>query len=210
MTRARVLVVLEGVNDIEFLRRISAMLHDHDPRLPDLARWERQGKLVFLPFGGGSVQGWLHRLAPLHLPEFHLFDHELPPETELRHAAAAIVNQRDRCQAVVTRKRSLENYLHDDAVRESAGIDISIGDFDSVAELAARAQYEQGQDEMPWELLPRRAKARMLQRAKRWLNLHAVKRMTPDRLAQRDPDGELISWLESIRQLSELSADVDG
>lgn len=46
------LVVVEGPNDIEFLRRISAILHRDDPRMPDLADMERQFALVFAPTGG--------------------------------------------------------------------------------------------------------------------------------------------------------------
>ena len=45
-----VLVVVEDVNDIQFLRSISAMLHDHDCDLPDLASMERAGRLAFVPF----------------------------------------------------------------------------------------------------------------------------------------------------------------
>ena len=49
---ARLLVIVEGPNDIEFLRRISAILHRDDPRLPDLADMERRLALVFVPSGG--------------------------------------------------------------------------------------------------------------------------------------------------------------
>ena len=37
--------------------------------------------------GGGSVAASVHRLAPLGLPEFHIYDHKLPPETDVRRAA---------------------------------------------------------------------------------------------------------------------------
>jgi hypothetical protein len=38
---AQVLLVVEGPNDIEFLRRISAIQHRDDRRLPDLTDMER-------------------------------------------------------------------------------------------------------------------------------------------------------------------------
>ncbi len=67
-----VLVVVEGVNDVEFLRRISAMLHEQDRHVPDLAAREANGELVFLPIGGGSVTAWSDRLAPIGCREFHI------------------------------------------------------------------------------------------------------------------------------------------
>jgi hypothetical protein len=108
----RILLVVEGMNDIAFLRRISLVLHDADGSLPNLAEMEQRGELIFVPFGGGHVRAWSDRLAPLARPEFHLYDHELPPETDLRREAAATVNRRSRCKAVVTNKRCLENFLH--------------------------------------------------------------------------------------------------
>ena len=40
----KVLVVVEGMNDIEFLRRISRVLHADQPSVPDLGRMERRGQ----------------------------------------------------------------------------------------------------------------------------------------------------------------------
>jgi hypothetical protein len=64
-------VVIEGPNDIEFLRRISAILHREDSSLPDLADMERRHTLVFAPTGGADLSS-AFRFAGLNLPEFHL------------------------------------------------------------------------------------------------------------------------------------------
>ena len=157
---ARILLVVEGVNDIEFLRRISSLLHSHDASLPALAELEQRGELVFVPFGGGNVKAWTRRLAPLAMPEFHLYDRESPPETDQRREAAAAVNRRTRCRAALTRKRSLENYLHPRAIFAARGVDLTFEDFDPVAELAAQRVYELGVyqlglNQTPWEQLPR-------------------------------------------------------
>jgi len=50
-----VLLVVEGFNDIEFLRRISKILHAQDCSLSDLDELEEQGRIVFIPFGGGGI-----------------------------------------------------------------------------------------------------------------------------------------------------------
>ena len=57
------LLVVEGINDVEFLRRISRMLHRSDASLPDLEHLERDRRIVFLPFGGGNVAAWATRLS---------------------------------------------------------------------------------------------------------------------------------------------------
>ena len=54
----RLLFVVEGLNDIEFLRRISLILHGADDRLPNIAEMQQRGELIFVPFGGGHVRAW--------------------------------------------------------------------------------------------------------------------------------------------------------
>ena len=109
METVRVFVIVEGTNDIKFLKRISAILHTSNSALPHLARWEARGELIFVPTGG-DLLSWSDRLAPLGTPEFHLYDRELSPETELRRKVAECVNVRPGCRAVLTNKRSVENY----------------------------------------------------------------------------------------------------
>ncbi len=196
----RALVVVEGRFDIEFLRRISTILAAGLADVPDLADLERRRVLVFLPFGGDAWL-WTERLAPLGFPEFHLYDREMSPVTELRQRAAHRVNQRNGCQAVLTTKRSIENYLHPQAVAEACGVAIEFGDQDPVADLLAE-QLSSAQDTVPWSQLPHHTHKRRRNRAKRHLHTKAVDRMTIGRLAERDPQGEVISWLRTIARLS--------
>lgn len=198
----RVLVIVEGPHDIEFLRRVSAMLHADDPALPDLASMEREGELIFVPFGGGDLWLWVDRLAPLQRPEFHLYDRESPPETELRRRAAAMVNMRPGCVARLTAKRSAENYLHPAAIQEVSGVEIQVSDDCDVADLLARQSHLRQGGQQPWEELPRGTLKRRRNRVKKWLVTKAVERMTPERLSQRDPEGEVASWLRTIAALA--------
>jgi hypothetical protein len=200
--QVRVLLLVEGTNDIEFLRQISRVLHVHDPSLPDLGDMEDRGELIFVPFGGSHVAAWTHRLAPLGVPELHLYDREVPPETDHRREAAESVNARERCQAVLTRKRSLENYLHPLAISAAGDINLTFDDFDPVAEITAKKRYQRGVDDAPWECLSRRARSRMTHRAKRWLNTKAADHMTVELLQERDPEGEVISWIRAIDRLA--------
>ena len=177
------------------------MLHADDSRLPNLAELEQLGELIFVPFGGGHVRAWAQRLAPLARPEFHLYDRELSPETELRIEAATSVNRRPRCKAVLTKKRCLENYLHPDAIFAAGGIRVHFDDFDCVPQLSARELYRQRPGETAWQLQAKRSQSRMANRAKRWLNTTVVEQMTREMLRERDPDEEIQSWLLAIKDL---------
>jgi putative ATP-dependent endonuclease of OLD family len=166
---------------------------------------ERQSELIFVPFGGGDLWLWVDRFAALGTPEFHLYDRESPPETELRRRAAALVNMRPSCRARLTSKRSLENYLHPAAIREASGIELEVSDNCHVADLIARHCHLRQGGEPPWDELPRPTHKRRRNRVKKWLVTKAVDRMTPERLAERDPDGEVRSWFETIACLAQGS-----
>jgi hypothetical protein len=200
--RAKLLILLEGRHDVSFLTGISSILHRDDPSLPDLRALEQAGEVVFVPVGGGDIIAWVSRLAPIGLAEVHILDREMPPATETRQQAASIVNQRSNCQAFVTKKRALENYLHPRCLFEARGIEVTFGDNDDVPELVAMECYRPALGEPAWQALTGRARKRCRERAKRWLNQDAVARMTPERLAAQDPLGEIRSWLRAIARLA--------
>ena|GEM_PF-761874 len=200
----RIVVVVEGTHDIKFLRRISTLLHTDDPTLPDLASMERDRELIFLPISG-HPQAWIRRLAPLGIPEFHLYDREESPVTEQRQQTVATINQRPRCRAVLTQKRSLENYLHPHAIQAVAGVALEYGDYECVATVAAQQVFDSAHHDYSWKQLTRRARVRLTNRVKHWLNTSAVEQMTVSLLQEVDPDGEIISWLKTIGQLAETT-----
>jgi hypothetical protein len=197
----QVLVVVEGGNDIEFLRRASAILKADDEALPDLSQLERRGRIVFVPFGG-DPRNWVFRFAELGHPEYHLFDREISPATEIRRESARIVNLRPGCHAAITSKRSLENYLHCDAISEARGVEVRFSDDDDVAELVAERCFQRQHPGDGWSELSARARRRLRNRAKSWLNTLAVDRMTVARFAERDPIGEIDSWLRIIAEMA--------
>ena len=181
---ARLLVVVEGPNDIEFLRRISTILHRYDPTLPDLAAMERELALVFVPSDGIDLSS-AFRFAGLGLSEFHLLDRDMPPATQSRPQVAAMVNSRPSCFAAITSKRSLENYLRSSAVFEARGFQVAITDDANVPELVARLVNEGHESGVAWDDLSARTRKRLCYRAKKWLNTRAVEQMTGARLAER-------------------------
>lgn len=101
----------------------------------------------------------------------------------------------------MTGKRALENYLHPAAILEARGLRLQFTAWDDVAELAARADFSRLPGQDSWHALSRRARRRLRDRAKRWLNTTAVARMTPARLAHSDPRGEVLAWLQAMNEL---------
>jgi hypothetical protein len=200
--RLKLICVVEGAYDIAFLQTLSRRLHGFDPAWPDAAALAAADELMFLPIGGDAL-AWAGRLAPLGVAELHLFDRSSPREDERRRQAARLVNRRPRCRAYVTSKRSLENYLHPDCIREISGLDLSYGDDDDVAELVARACHERSGCAPAWESLPGRARKRRRERTRKWLNRLAVELMTPERLSLQDPQGEIGRWLRTVAELME-------
>ena len=196
--RRPVLIVVEGGHDIEFLKRISRLLHADDSRLPDLEQEATHGRVLFLPAGGANLGPWTLSLNALELPEVHIYDREMAPETRVRSQLVAALNARPRCRAFVTRKRSLENYLHASAIRKASGMTLAFGDDESVASLAAQALYEAQPRDTLWDALSPRARKRLRDRAKRWLNTRAVDQMTIAELKERDREGEVTQWFAAI------------
>ena len=195
----RLIVVVEGGYDIQFLKRISRILHEDDPQVPDLRALEQAGEILFLPIAGSNFLHWTHRLAALRLAEFHLLDRETSPLTEERVRAAELINQRPGCRAVLTGKRAMENYLDAEAIRQARDIDVSFGDQDDVPLLVASCLLKKSGGD--WANLNSRSRRRLRNCAKRWLNTAAVEQMTAERLAERDPAGEIEAWLMTIGEL---------
>lgn len=199
------LVVIEGENDIHFLKGMSGILQRADPELPDLSRLEHERQLMFLPTGGSNLDVWVSRLASLHKRQIILFDREQEPETTERRQVIEFINTQPGCFATLTTKRTVENYLHPHAIREACGIDLAFDDNTDVAGLLALKLMAQ-RGEFSWRQLPYKKQRRLHEKAKKMLNMKAVQRMTPALLAENDPGGELVGWLRRIRQLIETKS----
>lgn len=199
-----VLLVVEGLHDLDFLKSLSAMLHRHDPSLPNLGELEAQAKVVLLPTGGSHFTTFATRLSALGKREFHLYDREVEPVTSERRVVVAAINERPGCVARLTSKRSLENYLHPDVVIDACGIVVPFDDDSDVASLLAQRVLA-ATSGPTWEQLDRRARNRLRHRIKRMLTTQAVERMTLALLTERDPLGEVEDWLRTIQRLVETT-----
>ena len=198
-TNARpLLVLIEGIYDVEFLCRISVVLRRDDHAIPDLRTLEEAGKLVFVPFGGGDPGFWATRFAPLGLSEIHIYDRETAADSVLRFSAAAMVNRRANARAFVMSKRSIESYLHPDAIEASFRGRVTCSDDGSIVDAIADALLKRTCPELDADQLSRRGRRRLKLQIKRKLNHDVVSNMTPALLDESDPRGEVRSWLNAI------------
>ena len=104
----------------------SRALHTADASVPNLGQLADRSEILLLPVGGSPLAMWSARLAALRLAEFHVYDKETEPETQLRQQIVSQIKARPGCFATLTSKRALENYLHPRAIAEAGGPTITV------------------------------------------------------------------------------------
>lgn len=183
----KVFVGVEGKHDISFFKTISHILNDAGEDIPDLHQAEQEGRLVFIPCGGSSVELWVTRLKGLNIPEYHIFDRDNPPTEEPHYKNVADeINLQPYSTAVHTSKRELENYIHPNII---------------IAKLPGYAGPEVvgvQHDHVDIPNLIGTARGTNDKKAKRWIHPKLVENITPDLLTAVDPNNELRGWLAAI------------
>ncbi len=110
-------------------------------------------EVAFLPLGGSTLKQWVEAeyLKDLDKSEVHIYDRDGDNLPQYQDACNK-VNARDSdCWATLTSKRSIENYLHPDAIQEVLGVRVSYGDNDNVIEIVAKAKWESDNQGRSWE-----------------------------------------------------------
>lgn len=199
----KLLILTEGVHDIQFLRHAGRMLRTLDPQLPDLDQLESAGRLLFLPLGGGGACTWVRRFESLRCRECYILDRETMPQTLEREHAAECINRRAGARAFLTKKRGIENYFHSAAISESLGVEVDCGDDNDVAAAVAEQLLHRSQSKATWQSLSPHDRKRRRDRVKRILHARSLDHMTASRIGERDVHDEIRTWLLVIRSLSE-------
>jgi putative ATP-dependent endonuclease of OLD family len=197
----KVFIGVEGKTDIPFLKNISKMLSESGVEVPNLEQLELDGKLIFIPLGGSGLAHWCNRLHNLNRPEFHVYDRDTtPPAIPKYQSSIDKVNLRTNCFATSTQKREIENYLHVESINEAiAEIGFSIqlpqqpSSFDDVPHLLVNLLNTVAPQSSRWRET----------RAKELLCNQASSKMTKERLDTVDPDGEVLEWLQKIKEFLE-------
>ncbi len=191
-SRVKVILCVEGPTDVEALKYLSRALHEKDPAIPDLSTDRR---VAFAPLGGSTLQHWVssYFLRDIGRPEVHIYDGDVAKYA----TSVAQVNARtDGSWAVQTSKHEIESYLHSDAIKDAFGIVIDIPDQLSVNGYAVPKLVSLAMHNMNPVGQPRGD-----DKVKKLLAEKAFPRMSADRIAERDPDGEIKGWMLRIADM---------
>jgi AAA15 family ATPase/GTPase len=197
----KVFLGVEGKHDINFLRKISSILHAHESDIPCLETAEKSGSLIFVPLGGSSLELWVSRLQELNCVEFYLTDRDVPPPAQPKYQAYLEKWNARGCTAWATSRRELENYIHPSILsRKAPGYSGNGAYFEDVPLLFAQALHcaENDGNANPWDQLKPDKISSKTSRAKRRLNEECVSEMTSAFLAEIDPQEEVKGWLRTI------------
>ena len=217
---AKVAVAVEGPTDIDALVSFTSVLMDSG----DLCGLDADK--VFWTIGGGqTLKDWVERryLDRIDIPQVYLFDSDRESSTESpskgKRDLFDEIRGRSNCQAFITRKRTIENYVHPDAIARLSDGKIMLPervnlDYDNVAEAfktafddAKRAHGKQlgfYPDDRTGKQLGLRSG---ISRCKKILTVYVMRRMTADEIRARGTyvgeDGEecneIMDWLIAIR-----------
>ncbi len=199
----KVLVYVEGPNDVRFLHNVSRVIAAARPEIIDLAEDPR---IVVFPTGGHNLWQWINEdyFSNMNCKEVHIYDSGTsdPPKYQ---AEADKVNNRDNDDCCfLTSKREAENYLHHDVVAEVFGIDVApFEDTEDVPLMVARTVNDAASDSRHWDDLDTETIRKKVQRAKRRLNDEVAGRLTYEQLQEKDLEGEIEKWLDEIKRRAE-------
>lgn len=190
--KIKVLVYVEGSNDVTALKEYSHIISQEDSSFIDLTKSKEVG---YVPTGGNALIHYYERkyLSGLGLPEVHIYDND---DVKYRLIVAKINDDKDEQKiAFNTSKLELENYLHHEAIidayaDEGTVIQLAeIGDQDDVPSLVAQATSGSSNPSK-----------KCLDGKKQFLNNNAVRKMSVERIKARGGYEDLTTWFDVIRK----------
>jgi putative ATP-dependent endonuclease of OLD family len=191
-SRVRALCCVEGPTDVLALKSLSNALHQEDPSILNL---DNDDRIAFIVLGGGNLQHWVNHnyLKSLGKPEIHIYDADVPKYQQ----SAQDVNQRDdSSRAFITQKHEIESYLHSEAIKNAFGVEIEVTDHPNEDGKATPKVFSEA-----FSLLKNFDAVMGDTKAKSKLANKAFSEMTAAMIHERDPEGEIKSWLSSMSEV---------
>lgn len=209
--KVKVLIFVEGENDINALIGLSKILNASDGNVINL---ENNEAVAFIPTGGSQLKFYIEKkyLDGLLQSQVHIYDSDIPAYVQ----SVADLN----AEGIETKigfntiKTELENYLHHQAINEcyqDLNININITevlDDEDVPEKVAIAVHQATSD-TDWNAInpdpvkTEEKQKKKISKAKRQLNNLTIEKMTVERLTERGGFDEIKSWLDSIKAFVE-------
>ncbi len=209
--KVKVLIFVEGENDINGLINFSKLLHNDDPTIINL---ENNEKVAFIPTGGSQLKFYIEKkyLDGLLQNQIHIYDSDIPDY--IQSVSNLNAERNPSKKGFNTIKLELENYLHHEAIIECYAderIEINLSeilDLDDVPQKVAKAVHT-SQSTSEWDSMhpdPLRTEEKQkkkISKVKKMLNKGAIEKMTVERLRERGGYDEIKNWLDAIKQFSQ-------
>ncbi|ALJ06556.1 hypothetical protein APS56_16065 [Pseudalgibacter alginicilyticus] len=209
--KVKVLIFVEGENDINGLIGISKLLNSNDDSIINL---ENNESVAFIPTGGSQLKYYIEKkyLDGLLQSQVHIYDSDIP--AYVQSVADLNAENNDKKVGYNTTKLEFENYLHHEAINECyEDLNITINlteiiDTDDVPEKVAREVHSVTSD-TDWDtinpdpLKTEEKQKKKISKAKRQLNTNAINKMTVERLIERGGYDEIKNWLDKIKEFTE-------
>lgn len=205
--KVKLLLCLEGPHDVAFFKNISHLFG------LDIGNDER---IVILSLGGGALVHCVNQnyLRKLNKKELHIYDRD---EDAKYQSEVDTVNNRseDGHYALLTQKREIENYFHEEIILKSFNdhdgnkgdkshqieVEFNIDDEVDVTELVAKLRHQSREDTL-WECESngKRYKRGCLKFVKSHLNNITSQLITKEYLAKRNALEEVTMWFDEIKK----------
>lgn len=195
--KPRLLFCVEGPNDVAFFNRISSTIHQNRNDLPDISS---DSRIAIFPMGGSTLKDWVTRdyLSGLGISQYHIYDLDDPVNPPYQQQIDTVRARGGQNWAELTQKKETENYLCPNCIENVFGFPVVFGDMDNVPEMIASTQHNLNSPN-PWDDLDEIDKKKKINNAKRRLNKDVAQLMTYEQIVAADANGNIISWLEAIR-----------
>ena len=191
-SKSKVIVCVEGENDINFLMNIGKI--EEFKNVVDLS----SGEVAVVPMQGGTLKNWIQRdyLKDSNVKEIHLYDSDVD---EYRKAVEKMNNLQDgRRYGFITERYEMENYIPMELVEEQFGLDLSEYsdrwgiDLDIPKLLIGKVGKSLGRNDMERE-----------KRVKNILSGSVMKKCTYKMIKNMGNEAEIKKWFEAIRKVME-------
>jgi predicted ATP-dependent endonuclease of OLD family len=183
---SRLVVCVEGENDIKFLQNINQNI----PELKSIFDLEAN-QISIIPMNGGNLKNWVERnyLKGSNVVEFHIYDSDSNSgknSQQYKKQCDEINKRGDKSFATLTNKKELENYVHRVLYEEFFKIDLkSITDwdnFDIPNYIASKVNWHENE-------------------VKSIVNGNLAKKLTKTYLEQLNAFEEVKSWFVKMNEL---------
>lgn len=197
--KVKVLLYLEGNNDVSALKEYSKLLFENGVIEEDIMASDKIGIVIS---GGSSLSHYINNkyLDGLGKPAVHIYDND---KQEYRCYVANINSEENPAKkAFNTSKLEMENFLCKEAIEEAYadnGITVSIPVFDDQADVPTLVCKSNNKD---WDSFDDKKKKSKESKVKSLLNTQAVAKMTVERLEAKGVKQELKTWFDTLIEYS--------